>query len=189
MALFPVTPTPSVPYTFTLSRALSRARYASGFERARVVRSRRLYKATVTYPRSSSSDLASILDFLSDDALTASPFSWVDPAPATSVWKGMYVGVGTGAATVFDLPCRGGASGTTTVYVAGTPTGITFGAGTGADGRDRATFAVVPALGALITVDFTGQLEVWARLTDETTVDYVDADKIVLRVGVEEVAT
>lgn len=82
------------------------------------------------------------------------PQGW-DASPVGILWKGCYVGVGTGAQTVFDLPLRNTNNDSNRkIYCNGvdkTSNG-TWSQGTGADGRDKFTFSTyTPANGEVIT--------------------------------------
>lgn len=75
-------------------------------------------------------------------------------------YTGEYVGTYDGTSLVFNLPSEDGAS--YKLYVDGSEqtagVNYTFGAGTGEDGADKATFVSL-AVGAIITYDFTGHLK------------------------------
>ncbi len=96
-----------------------------------------------------------------------------------------YVGYGDGSTATFDLPSKTTTNDATLkVYVAGVEKTITvdfnFVSGGGGGGSDRITFIAghIPALGALITVDFNGYLRIKGRFKDDKlteelfTVDY-----------------
>jgi hypothetical protein len=87
-------------------------------------------------------------------------FEWISKA-ATNVFVGTGAG---GVATTFTLPVKGAASGTTTIRVNGTPTGVTFEIGTGPNGEDRIVFGAAPANGATIRADFTGRRRRFVRV-------------------------
>ena len=101
------------------------------------------------------------------------------------VWKGEIVGTGTGAQTVFDLPCRNGSG--FTIYHAGvsqpggnysvTPLG-------GTNGRDKLTYSAgTPGNGVAITADFKGQLWVKVRFLEDK-LDYSTFSAILFDMGV-----
>lgn len=92
------------------------------------------------------------------------PFVYFD-FDAARVWTRVYVGLGTGAQTAFDLPSKSATS--VTVNVAGVATAGTFAAGLGTNGRDRFTFGAAPALNAVIDVSFTGRIAVPMRFDHE----------------------
>jgi len=80
---------------------------------------------------------------------------------ASSVHTRVFVGTTTGARTVWDLPCKVGAT-AVTVYLDGVlqASGFTL-SDDGANGRRKITFSPAPAAGKAITVNFTGQ-RAWA---------------------------
>lgn len=83
-------------------------------------------------------------------------FTFTDPISRS--WEDVWVNTGDGSTTVFDLPAKTSTSRTLYVDDVGKSEGSdwTFGSGTGADGRDRATFSVAPSAGERISYDFTG---------------------------------
>lgn len=107
------------------------------------------------------------------------PFAYFD-FDAVRVWTRIYVGLGTGAQTVFDLPSKDATS--VTVYVAGTPTAGTFAAGAGSNGGDRFTFGAAPALNAVIDVSFTGRIKIPMRF-DHQNLTYAQFSVQLYEVG------
>lgn len=84
-----------------------------------------------------------------------------------TAWKGLYVGVGDGATTIFDLP--GKSTSSRTVYLDGVSqsTGFEYLTGGGDGSADRVSFTVAPAAGVLITCDFTGRLRIRCRFNQD----------------------
>ena len=130
-----------------------------------------------TYPRRrieaawealSNSESALIWNFYQDRRGDLEPFWFV--ITYQDIYKNEYIGKGDGAATVFDLPSFNTDSGTLTVYVAGTPTAVTFVSGTGEGGADQIEFATAPSSGAVISADLTGKLRLKVRFDGEPTI-------------------
>jgi len=88
----------------------------------------------------------------------------------------IYVGTGNGTTTVWDLPCRDTAS-NITVYSDGVEVtvGLTL-SDDGANEAKKATFAVAPLAGKVLTASFTGQLRIIARFAeDRLALEYAEA--------------
>ena len=80
-----------------------------------------------------------------------------------------YVGTGDGATYVFNLPAKD--SSLYEVFVDGVEqteeTNYTIEIGGGADGADKLTFTVPPALGSRITYTFTGRLKIRGTFAED----------------------
>ena len=91
-------------------------------------------------------------------------------------WTDVYVGVGDGATTTFDLHSKNTVNDSSLIIkVNGTPVSKSFSSGTGTGGADRVTITA-PAIGHLITSDFKGQLRIKARKADKFS-DKFDLDE------------
>ena len=93
--------------------------------------------------------------------------------PGQVSWHDIYVGVGDGVISTFNIPgkntgCGGTNPGSVTVYVGGgSPTPTSFSAGTGIYGEDQFTLASAPAAGSIIACDFGGNLRIHARFASD----------------------
>lgn len=85
--------------------------------------------------------------------------------PRIGSYAAEFVAKQTGTGTVFDLPCVSAEN--LKVYVNGVEAEVTIQQGAGTEGRDRIVFEAAPALGALITTDFTGFLTLNCRFEGE----------------------
>ena len=98
-------------------------------------------------------------------------FHFIDPLLLD--WYAEYVGLGDAAEDTFDLPSLSTVEATLAVYVdavlkAGGGVDYTFSPGSGENGADQIVFTVPPAVGAVITADFTGKHRFLVRFKDRT---------------------
>lgn len=140
--------------------------YEAGSTYSRTGRAYPLYSFMFRAPIMEWASYANLYDFYvarKGASGTFTFFDWNgwDSSPVGVRWPKLYVGVGNGSTTVFDLPMKSSSSGT--AYVAGSSAAGTLGAGTGADGRDRFTFSVAPAADAVIEWQATGRRGVTCR--------------------------
>lgn len=120
-----------------------------------------------TYPRhkitglkwgrdaNSTTRLDTLYGFYQDCYGAYSPFAYFDFV--TRTWAKQYVGVGTGAQLVWNMPSYGGSAFVVRVNNVIVGSGYTIGAGAGDNGRDKITFSVAPTLGHIITISFLGR--------------------------------
>jgi hypothetical protein len=91
-------------------------------------------------------------------------------------WTDIKVGRGDGSTTTFDLPSKNTVNDSSLIIkVNDTPVSKSFSSGTGLGGADQIIIAA-PALGALITAAFKGQLRLKARKADRFA-DKFDLDE------------
>lgn len=165
MALFPTTIKPCYPVRRSPEWNTIITPMRSGKENRSQVVVFPKYKIVLKFDSLNETDANSIINFFNNTArgaLNAFRFKW----PAGRAYVKEYVGRGDAATTTFNLPCIGGSSGTTTVYVNGVETSVTFSSGTGADGLDQIIFNPAPAAGATITASFTGYWTPQVRFED-----------------------
>lgn len=80
----------------------------------------------------------------------------------TTIYTDQYVGTGDGTTVTWDIPARSTSS--QTLYVNGVEDGTaSFLSGGGESNSDRVTPSSVPALGDVLSVDFTGILRMYVR--------------------------
>ena len=168
MSVYPATPVPSqgARWQEEYQTALA-GPYPGGDSVGTALRSYPLWRVSFGYRYLTDAEKGTIGAFLRSQRGKAGTFTFIDWTAQT--WSGMYVAVGSGGATVFDLPSVG-TSGLVlrkagVVLTAGS--GYTLGVGTGADGRDRVTLAV-HADGSLLEADFVGRLVRKMRFTADT---------------------
>ena len=80
---------------------------------------------------------------------------------------GAYVATGNGTTDIFDIP--GASTSSITLYVNGSvvSSGFSYLPGGGDGNADRIDFTTAPALGAIITVSFTGYLRIKCRFAED----------------------
>lgn len=173
MANFPEDIVPTIPYKYGLSFATLRSMAVpAGVTQTRRGRFRGLFSATLKYENYVDSDLYTLFDFYvarggAFEAFTFTDFSGIDNSPIGIQWPKLYAGTTLGGAVVtYDLPMKGSTGYAATdfgLYRAGTRlvSGVgydyTFGAATGADGRDRATLGTAGAAGDILEWRATGR--------------------------------
>lgn len=80
---------------------------------------------------------------------------------------GLLVGIGDDTTDIFDIP--GASTSSRTLYVDGSAitTGFSYLSAGGDGGSDRVDFTTAPALGSIITIDFTGYLRIKCRFEED----------------------
>lgn len=134
--------------------------YDAGSSYSRAGRQYPLYSFNFRAPMLDWSQYANLWDFFvarkgSSGVFTFFDWNGWDSSPVGIRWPKLYVGVGDGSTTTWDLPMKSSSSGT--AYVAGSSAAGSLSAGTGTDGRDRFTFSSAPALGSVIEWQATGR--------------------------------
>lgn len=79
--------------------------------------------------------------------------------------EGLYVGIGDGATTIFDIP--GVISGPAAVYVDGAPGSYSLLIGGGSEGSDRVEFTTPPAENAILSCDIVGTHRIKCRFAED----------------------
>ena len=183
--LYPVTPTPDTPYNVTDTfRTISSPEYDAGKMVYRSARNYPLFSASLTYgDHSLWTDLTGLYDFFVSCKGSAIAFDFIDfngwdRTPVGIQWPKLYVGVGTGSTTTFDLPMKSSTSAylyvngtdvTANKWVSGGFSGSQwkFLSGTGSNGRDQIQFATAPTIGQIIEWKAVGQRVVQAHFTTD----------------------
>lgn len=166
MSVFPETPRPICPVIIEPEFYTLVSPFDSGGEQRREGWVFPKYNATVQYHALSAANQQLLWNFFMATKGQKNAFWFFDPAPiAGNVTShvGQYVGIGNGVSQIFDLP--GKSTSTRVLYVNGAvqSSGFSYLTGGGDGSADRVQFTVAPALGDLITVDFTGQLRIRSR--------------------------
>lgn len=128
------------------------------------------------------SDLADIRTAWAEVYGSGTYFDFRYPWP--DVWFGLYVGVGDGVEDTFDVP--GYATSDETVYVNGVSATVSAWT-TGENGRSAVILASAPADGAIITIDFTGQRQIVAVMSDALRVTERGPGTYTLTLSIDEV--
>lgn len=166
MAVYPETPLPVYPVTIEPEWSTIADDADSGAEQRRQKWLFAKWNASFGYGALSAADAATLYAFYMARKGIYEPFWYFDPRPSmgmTVAHAGIYVGTGTGAATTFDLPGKSTSSRTLYVNGAVQASGFSYLTGGGDGSADRVQFTAAPALGSLITVDFTGILRMRVR--------------------------
>lgn len=113
----------------------------------------------------SKANFALLWDFYCARRGSYEAFYWF--APESDTYKGLFVGIGTGSKTIWDLP--GKSTSARTLYKNGQlqSSGFTYLTGGGEGGADRVQFDAAPANGDVLSVDFTGILRVKCRFEND----------------------
>lgn len=171
--VYPDSPVPSEGYSSSDEFATVIAGpYMSGRSVVGKGREYSLFRARLAYARMALADFQPVYTLFSNvrgrfGTFTFFDFTGHDASPVGAAWVRLYVGIGSGATTGFDLPMKSATN--RTVYVNGSVTSAyTFYSGTGVDGRDRIGFAVAPPSGHIIELSATGRRAVTARFAEDT---------------------
>lgn len=168
MSVFPITDIPHEGMTVKANFSTEIVKSRSGREQRRALYSAPLHDFSLTWEEDTAAAItAPLWAFYVARKGSYESFTYVD-YDAVRAWDAVPVGVGTGAATVFDLPAM--ATSSRTLYLDGSTTGTggSLGVGTGTDGRDQWTFTVAPAAAQVITCDLVGQRVFLARFAEDS---------------------
>jgi hypothetical protein len=166
MAVFPITPKPIVPVTIEPEWKTYVSEFDQGNELRRQGWQFPKYNVQVQYRSLTAANMQTLWGFYMDCNGAYSAFWFFDPIASLGVvtsHSGLYVCIGNASTKVFDLP--GKSTSSRVLYSNGSvvSSGISYSTGTGDGGADRVTFATEPALGDVITCDFTGILRMRCR--------------------------
>lgn len=170
--VYPDSPVPSEGYSSSDEFATVVAGpYMSGRSVVGKGREYPLFRARLAYAKMALADFQPVYTLFSNvrgrfGTFTFFDFTGHDASPVGAAWVKLYVGVGNGVTTIFDLPMKTATS--RTVYVNSVATAVTFNSGAGTDGRDSITFAGAPTSGHLIELTATGRRAVTARFAEDT---------------------
>ena len=182
--LYPTTPVPDQPYVITDTyKTLSSPEFDSGKQTFKQLRNYPRFNATLTYGSNPShfkwSDIWSLYSFFVQMKGSALTFDFIDfngwdSSPIGIQWPNLYIGVGTGATTSFDVPMtssssfklyNNGVDITNNLWVSGAFNDPMwkFHAGAGANGRDNIEFYTAPLAGHILEWYSVGQRVVVAH--------------------------
>lgn len=166
MISYPTSPIPSYPLNISSEYKNLVSQFETGTEQRRQQWRFPRRTVAVKYDLLTASDVQTLWAFYQGRRGILLPFWFFDTYTVNDDGSAVahtdeYVGRGDASTLTFDLP--GSSTSSRTVYVDSVATGVTYSSGTGDGGADQCTFAVAPALGALITADFTGHLRLRVR--------------------------
>jgi len=153
MSLYPTTPLPNGIVNWNSLRPVTISKFI-GRVVSRADCDFDLVTMDFTYLFASWSEAKTVLNFWNTVGGANGVFTFRDFT--SRAWDALFVAVATAGQTVFDLPVTSGVG--HVVYVNGTPGSPTIGAGTGTEGRDKATFGSGLTAGQIVTLDITSGL-------------------------------
>ena len=124
-----------------------------------------VYDVTLRIDKVSKTDFLKIWEFYQARKGAYEAFYFFVPYPDT--YKGLYVGVGNGSTTTFDLPGKSTSARSIYLDFALQSSGYSILDGGGAEGADRVQFASAPADGMIISCDFTGLMRIRCRFRED----------------------
>jgi len=165
MQVYPTTPAPLYPYTITPVWRTLLSEFETGSEQRRSKWVFPVYDVNLQYPVLSATNSALLWAFYMARKGSAEAFWFYDLYSSAHIAH--YVGVGNGTTDIFDLP--GKSTSSRTLYVDGSvvSSGFAYLTGGGDGSSDRVDFETAPALGAIITVSFTGYLRAKVRFEED----------------------
>ena len=185
MEVFPAAPAPVYPMTITpvwntLISTYDNVKSAS--EQRRQGALFPLYDATVFYDALEISEIGILWAFYMARRGALGAFLLYDLY--VMAHAGQYVGVGDGVTDIFDIP--GKSTSSRTLYINGVSesSGFAYLTGGGDGGSDRVDFTTAPALGSIITIDFTGYLRIKCRF-EEDRLDRENFTTVLFKTGLK----
>ena len=154
VALYPTSINPVPGYIVEPVFSLQKTPTKSGVDVSEKLWGTARYRIKLPY-RVSVTNAATLLNFHEARLGSYEAFDFIDFHRRS--WTGAFVAVSDATTPTFDLPVYGCADGDCVGYISGSSSPVAFGSGTGANGRDRMTFAGPPISGAIITCDVVGQ--------------------------------
>lgn len=168
MAQYPTSPVPEVPYTISPRWKTIITTFDTGAEQRKQKRAFPVFDVVLTYDVLTLAEMQLLWNFYQAQAGSYGAFYFY--ALESAAYVGLPVEIGTGAATVFDIP--GKSTSSQKIYVAGVLKTLTVDytilTGGGAESSDRVQFVTAPALAAVITCDFTGYIRIRCRFKNDT---------------------
>lgn len=165
MAEYPATPVPSYPYGLTTNWKTITSPFDSGAEQRRQKQLFPKYDVSLIYNKLSESEVATLWNFY--QACRGSYLAFYFYTIESIAWTGLYVGIGDVSTLTFDMP--GKSTSLQKIYLDGVEqtTGHTHVTGGGAENSDRITFNSAPAIGVILTCDFTGYMRIKCRFAED----------------------
>ncbi|MGA2332297.1 MAG: DUF2460 domain-containing protein [Syntrophales bacterium] len=165
MAQYPTSPVPQVPYTITPTWKTIITGFDNGAEQRKQKRAFAKYDVTLTYDVLLVSEIQALWNFYQSQKGAFGAFFFY--ALESAAYTNLAVGIGDASTLTFDIP--GKSTSSQSVYVNGViqSSGITILVGGGQENSDRVQFNAAPALGAVISCDFTGYLRIRCRFKND----------------------
>lgn len=163
MAKYPEYPIPQYPLAVAQRHKTIVTSFDGGKEQRRRKSVFPCYDVTLAYNALKPSDIDALWSFYREMGGAFREFFFF--TSFTESHEGLFVGIGDGATTIFDLP--GIVDGTVTVYVDGLPGAYTLLTGGGAEGADRVEFASAPGENAILSCDLTGLHRIRCRFAED----------------------
>jgi len=165
MAKFPESPVPQYPIQITQNWKT----IVSGFDGGQEQRRRKLdfptFDVTLTFSALEQDEIECLWNFYGARGGSYEEFFFF--VPYVEEHKGLFIDVGDGTKTTFDIP--GIIDGSASIYLDGIlqESGYTLVVAGGEEGSDRVTFDVAPEEGVVISCDFTGYQRIRCRFAED----------------------
>jgi len=163
---YPTTPIPQYPVDITTNWNNITSRFDSGKEQSRQKNLYPKYDVTLTYKVLSSADMQILWNFY--QARRGSYESFYFYSLESVQWNGVFIGIGDGSTTIFDIP--GKSTNSNVIYASGLvvpASDYTITAGAGDCSSDQITFDTAPTLNTLITTNFVGYLRIRCKFKND----------------------
>lgn len=163
---YPTTPIPQYPVDITTNWNNITSRFDSGKEQSRQKNLYPKYDVTLTYKVLSSADMQILWNFY--QARRGSYESFYFYSLESAQWNGVFIGIGDGSTTIFDIP--GKSTNSNVIYASGlvvAASDYTITAGAGDCSSDQITFDTAPTLNTLITTNFVGYLRIRCKFKND----------------------
>lgn len=163
MARYPTVPIPQYPLSITQRHKTIVTSFDGGKEQRRRKSVFPCYDVTLTYNALKPSDIDALWSFYREMNGAYQEFYFFTIFNESH--EGLYVGIGDGATTIFDIP--GVISGPAAVYVDGAPGSYSLLIGGGSEGSDRVEFTTPPAENAILSCDIVGTHRIKCRFAED----------------------
>ena len=167
MALYPEIPIPNFPYDLTENWKTIVSAFDSGKEQRRQKQIYAKYDMGFAYSVLSVAEVATLWNFY--NARRGAYEAFYAYTPDLALWTGLYIGMGDGEETTFDIPGKNTAA--QKIYIQDVEQTITDDysilEGGGAEGADRVLFVEAPEVNAIITCDFAGRMRIRCRFEED----------------------
>lgn len=165
MAIFPTTPVPSYNYELKARWKTVTSQADTGVQQRLQKQIQDLYDVTLQYNALSAANVALLWNFYQARKGSFEEFTF--DTLESSTWENIYVGIGDGVTTVFDLP--GKSSSSQSVFLNGAEDeNVSFLTGGGTDSADRIVFTNAPGTNVIITCTFTGYMQVKCHFKEDS---------------------